>query len=72
MSFTNKKSLSVSQERERNLMEWVGYWRKNPQKFAKDYIGINLFWYQKFLIYMMDKVSIFMYIASRGQGAVSA
>lgn len=56
------------QQKEENLMEWVGYWRRNPQLFVKDYLGIKLFLYQKILLYMMEKVNLFMYIAARGQG----
>lgn len=49
-------------------MKWVGYWRRNPQIFVKDYLGVNLKPYQKLLFYMMNKVDFFMYIAARGQG----
>ncbi|KRL07917.1 terminase large subunit domain-containing protein [Liquorilactobacillus hordei] len=54
--------------KEENMMKWVGYWRKNPQKFVTDYLGMNLFLYQKILMYMMGKIDFFMYIAARGQG----
>lgn len=65
MSKTNK---SVKDQHEENLMKWVGYWRANPQRFAKEYLNLHLFLYQKILLYMMNKVSWFMYIAARGQG----
>lgn len=69
---TNNKSreerLNYFQKREENLMEWVGFWRKNPQTFVKQYLGIHLFLYQKILMYMMGKSNFFMYIAARGQG----
>lgn len=61
-------SSNIFQKRERTLMNWVSYWRKNPQRFAQDYLGINLFLYQRILLYMMERVSIFMYVAARGQG----
>lgn len=48
-------------------MKWVGYWRRNPQIFVKDYLGVNLKPYQKLLFYMMNKVDFFMYIAARGR-----
>ena len=64
---TQQKS-SYFEKRERNLMKWVGYWRRNPQIFVKDYLGVNLKPYQKLLFYMMNKVDFFMYIAARGQG----
>lgn len=63
MSKTNK---SVKDQHEENLMKWVGYWRANPQRFAKEYLNLHLFLYQKILLYMMNKVSWFMYIAARG------
>ena len=49
-------------------MNWVAYWRKNPQRFAKEYLEMNLFLYQKILIFMIERADTFMYIASRGQG----
>lgn len=61
-------SKSVFQQREENLMTWVGYWRANIHRFVEDYLGMNLFLYQKILIYMIDKYTWFMYIAARGQG----
>lgn len=59
---------NIFKDREYNLMLWVAYWRKNPHKFVKDYLGMNLFLYQKIIIYMIDKINWFMYIAARGQG----
>lgn len=43
-------------------------WRKNPHLFAEEFLGLNLFLYQFFLLWAMNKYSFFMYIASRGQG----
>lgn len=59
---------SLAREREERMMRWVGYWRKNPQKFVSDYIGLQLHLYQKVLFYMMNVSTWFMYIAARGQG----
>ncbi|MFT8556565.1 terminase large subunit domain-containing protein [Liquorilactobacillus hordei] len=69
----NKKKNETKQDgyfrvREENLMKWVGYWRKNPHKFAENYLGLKLFFFQKILLFMMERVDNFMYIASRGQG----
>ena len=68
-----KKSLQdVYQEKSTRLMEGVAYWgafyRKNPQRFVKDYLNISLKLFQKILIYMMIVSTNFMYIASRGSG----
>ena len=62
----------VVQEKSERLMEGVAYWgafyRKNPQRFVKDYLNIPLKLFQKILIYMMMVSTNFMYTASRGQG----
>lgn len=63
-----KKKMSFLHKREKNLMTWVSYWRKNPHRFVEDYLGISLFLYQKILLYMIERVGVFMYIAARGQG----
>ncbi len=52
----------------KGMKTWTAYYRHNPHKFAKDYLGINLFLYQTILLWAMNKYSFFMYIAARGQG----
>lgn len=69
----NKKSIQdVYKEKSEKLMDGIGYWgtyfRKNPQRFVKEYLNMNLKLFQKILIYMMMISTNFMYIASRGQG----
>lgn len=69
----NKKSLQdVYQEKSERMMEGVGYWasfyRKNPQRFVKEYLNMRLKLFQKILIYCMINNYYFMYIASRGSG----
>ena len=66
-----KKSISdVVQEKSERLMNGVAYWgsfyRKNPQRFVKDYLNITLKLFQKILIYIMMVSTNFMYVASRG------
>lgn len=65
---SKKKTVSLFQKREANLMTWVGFWRRNPHRFAKDYLGVNLHLYQKILLYLMNVHDVFMYIAARGAG----
>lgn len=70
MSMKRNKATTQNyfQKKEENLMEWVGYWRKNPHIFASEHLGMKgLFLYQKILLYMMNKYDFFMYIAARGQ-----
>ena len=52
-----------------NLIAWrCSYDRENPQRFVKDYLGIQLRLFQKILIYAMMHNNFFLFIASRGLG----
>lgn len=59
---------SIFEVRERNMMEWVTFWKQNPHRFVEDYLGINLMFFQKVLIFMMNISPNFVYIAARSQG----
>ena len=65
-----KTFAQVQQEKEDKLMEGVGIWtafyRANPQRFATDYLNIQLKLFQKILLYIMNRVTVFNWIASRG------
>ena len=54
-----------------NLLEgtkiWAEYWRKNPHRFAVEYLQLNLYWFQMVLIYMMNISNCFTFIACRGE-----
>ena len=62
----------VQQEKAAKIMEGVGIWtafyRANPQRFAADYLNIQLKLFQKILLYIMNSVTVFNWIASRGAG----
>lgn len=47
---------------------WCAYYRRNPHRFAKDYLHLELHLFQKILIVMMNHVSNFVFIGSRGCG----
>ncbi|MGP1411696.1 MAG: terminase large subunit domain-containing protein [Peptoanaerobacter stomatis] len=47
---------------------WASYYRTNPQRFVKEYLGLDLKWFQEILLYAMMVFSFFMFIASRGLG----
>lgn len=63
-----KKGMSRDERFRDGVKTWVGFYRSNFHRFAKDYMGLDLFLFQQILLYMMNKVSFFMYIAARGQG----
>ena len=48
--------------------KWVGYYRYNVDKFAKDYLHLQLRPFQKILLVMMFWSSKFLFISSRGLG----
>lgn len=47
---------------------WASYYRSNPQRFAEDYLNLNLKLFQKILIFMMNYSNYFLFIAARGLG----
>lgn len=67
------KSLqTIYKEKSERMMEGVAYWaafyRKNPQRFAKEYLNMHLKLFQKILIYVMMFATNLVFIASRGLG----
>ena len=51
------------------IAERAGYYRCNLDKFCYDYLGIkNLKWFQKILLWMMNKYDNFLLLACRGIG----
>lgn len=67
-----KSERQLQFEREERVMnivnERAGYYRANPHRFVKDYLGLSLRLFQKILLYAMMHYDCFYYIASRGQG----
>lgn len=68
---SEKKSFSqIQQEKYDNLMEgvaiWTAFYRANPQRFAADFLNIQLGLFQKILLYVMNMSTVFNWIASRG------
>ena len=71
----NTKKLSdkeIANDKAKRIMEgvniWCSFYRANPHRFVKDYLGINLKLFQKIILYMMNHCYYIMYLASRGQG----
>ena len=70
---SDKKSFSqIQQEKYDNLMEgvsiWAAFYRANPQRFAVEFLNIQLGLFQKILLYVMNTCTVFNWIASRGLG----
>lgn len=46
---------------------WGAFYKKNPHRFVLDYFQINIYPFQQFLIYEIDKSEQTTVIASRGR-----
>ena len=69
----NTKSVqTIMKEKSERLMEGIAYWasfyRKNPQRFAKEYLNIDLKPFQKILIFIWMASTNIVFIAARGIG----
>lgn len=47
---------------------YAGYYRANPQRFAKDCLNLNLKWFQQILLWAMMHYNYFAFIAARSLG----
>lgn len=67
-----KTMKEIEQDKVTRIMETVneraGYYRANPQRFVKEYLGINLRVFQQILIQAMMHYYFFMFIAARSLG----
>jgi hypothetical protein len=59
--------MSKDEKFRRKVKLWVGYWRCNLHRFAKD-LGVKLHLFQSILLFIIELYPNFMYIASRGTG----
>ncbi len=63
-----KKPQTHTNKTRDGFKKWTAFYRANPHRYARDYLGVKLFLYQILLLWAMNKYSFFMYIAARGQG----
>lgn len=73
MLMNNKSNSQIEQDRTNQIMKIVaeraGYYRENLDKFCFDYLQItNLKWFQKILLWAMDKHDNTLLLACRGLG----
>lgn len=70
--FNKPKQRRKEQTKSERMMEgiaiWTSYYRANPHRFVRDYLGIELKLFQQILIWAMMHFHFMTYIASRGQG----
>lgn len=63
-----KKEGTKSERLMQGVGIWCSYYRNNPQRFVRDYLGIELKLFQQILLWAMMHFHFLTYIASRGQG----
>jgi len=68
----NKSESEIKLEKENRMMSgvnrWASFYRANPHRFAKDYLGLNLKIFQQIILCMMFRFANATYLASRGGG----
>lgn len=68
VSKKRKKFVSKQDRLEEGMEIWISFYRANPHRFVKDFLGIELRIFQQILLYVMMHFNFFTYIAARGQG----
>ena len=68
----SKNIKTIFKEKTEHLMDGIGYWaafyRKNPHRFVKEYLNINLKPFQKILLFIMMQCTNIVICACRGIG----
>lgn len=65
---TDKEVTNTKSEKIMNAVALrASFYRANPQRFAKDYLNLNLKLFQQILLYLMVRSTGFCFIAARGQ-----
>jgi hypothetical protein len=64
----SKRKDDKSEDFWENFEYYITYYRQNPHRFCIEYLGINLYWWQQFILYMMWHTGNTVFLASRGTG----
>lgn len=59
------KKKNLKHEAEENLIHWVTFYRRNIHRFVEHYFGIELYLYQKTLLYLMNLCTLVVVVACR-------
>ncbi len=61
-----KKKKSLNEQYQENLLEWIDFFRFNPHRLITDYYGLELYDFQKIVLYEMDIHEAEIFVGSRG------
>lgn len=60
------ENMSKDERMRTQVKKWTSFYRLNTHRFIEHYFGIELFFFQKILLYFMNLNTFFMLIAARG------
>lgn len=63
-----KNEGTKSESFQKQIHIWTAYYRNNPHRFAKEFLGLDLHFFQAVLLWAMVHHNIFMFVGSRGLG----
>lgn len=64
----NKGYIKDKSNFDEGIKLWASFYRANIHRLCTDYLKIDLFPFQMILLYLMNKNTLFLFIASRGLG----
>lgn len=71
----SKSVQQIEKEATDRVMQTVAwrcaFYRANPQRFVKDYLGVKLKWFQAIILWSMFHFNYIMYLAARGRPLAS-
>ena len=60
-----KKQKDLEKEFEENIIDWCTFYRRNIHRFIEHYFGINLHFYQKIILYLMNLYPLVVVVCAR-------
>lgn len=63
----NRKQETKSERLMDGVDVWTSFYRANPQRFVRDFLGIELKMFQQIILYLMMHFNFLTYIAARGK-----
>jgi hypothetical protein len=61
-----KENMSKNEHMRNQMKKWTSFYRLNLHRFVEHYFGIELFFFQKILLFFMNLNTFFMLVAARG------
>ena len=62
---SKNETQSLNDKFEENVIDWVTFYRRNIHRFVEHYLGIELHFFQKIMIYLMHLCPLVVLICAR-------